>query len=348
MISWYPRLRFIFRCVFKFVLTTWKIDSYYKLYTSVSLSRNDAPKIPSCAGSSCGEWLLYIFLLTICKSASAQALVPIGHFSLDSIHIGTPVQYTMYLYHDKKIQLVFPDSAYGYYPFELIGKKYFPTITRGNLSLDSVTYQLRTFELQEKIIYQLPVFVLNPGGDSSVIFANKDSVYLLSLTAASTGNARLKEHISFHPVSLRKNYFYYGAIVLMAAISALILFLFFRKKLFRRYKLYTIRKAHNSFLKNFERIENEFVKSRDLSVIENALSLWKIYLSKLEDSPINTYTTTEIITLFKNQDLEEGLQIIDRSIYRGLISGEPEKAFSILKKFSNHRYQKIKKTIING
>jgi CRISPR/Cas system-associated protein endoribonuclease Cas2 len=82
--------------------------------------------------------------------------------------------------------------------------------------------------------------------------------------------------------------------------------------------------------------------------MENALSLWKVYLSRLEDSPINTYTTTEIIALFRQEALAEGLQIIDRSIYRGLVSGETEKAFTILKNFSDVRYQKIKIDIINA
>jgi hypothetical protein len=277
----------------------------------------------------------------------AQDSLPHATFSVRYLKIGEPVRYHLSFYHPKEMELIFPDSKYNYAPFELVSKEFYPTKTSGKISLDSAVYVLRTFELRDTIHYSLPVFIIGRAGDSSAIRPGVLLLDVLQLTKAVKDTNLLKELTGYNPVSLQVNYAYYFFISTLLLVISIFIFFFFRKKIFKRFRLYAIRQSHNSFVKNFEKLEKDFIKTQRLPIMENALSLWKVYLTRLENSPINTYTTTEIIALFHQEELAEGLQIIDKSIYRGMISGEPEKAFTILRKFSNQRYQKIKREIIN-
>ena len=229
----------------------------------------------------------------------------------------------------------------------MVSKEYFPTKTIDNTSLDSAVYVLRTFEIKDSIKYILPIYKINSSGDSILLQPKPQLVLIDQLTKKNTYDYRLKELVLFNKIQPQVNYFYYFVIGTVIFIATSLIFFFFRKAIVKRIKLYTISKSFYSFVKNFEKLEKDFIKTQQLPIMENALSLWKIYLTKLDDTPINTYTTTEIISLFRDAELADGLQIIDKSIYRGMISGEPEKALAILRKFSLQRYQQIKIKIFN-
>ena len=284
--------------------------------------------------------------LTPCLTLAQQG-IPSASFSKSKLKIGEPVRYHLSLRHAKEMELLFPDQRYNYSPFELVSKEFYPTQTSEAGSLDSAVYVLRTFSVEDSINYRLPVFTLNTEGDSTAIFPPTCKLEITQLTHGTKDTNHLKEIVAYVPLKIQKDYTNTFAIVAAILVITLLVFLFFRKRIIKRIKLYTIRQSHNTFNKNFEKLENDFIKTQRLPIMENALSLWKVYLTRLEGSPINTYTTTEIIALFHQEELATGLQIIDKSIYRGMISGEPEKAFTILKKFSNQRYQKIKREIIN-
>jgi hypothetical protein len=269
-----------------------------------------------------------------------------GYFLLDSIKIGEPVKYSLSFSHAPDMELLLPDSNYNFFPFEFISKEYFPTRTKNGISSDSAVFHLRTFEIEKKITLSLPVFIISEE-DSIYQYAAADTVYLKELIPGEYKTLRLKENTDYNKVEKRYNYPYAIALYGGSAIVILVSFFFLGEPVKRRYRSFIFRRTHLSFIRNYKRLEKEFVEFKSHSSIEQALSIWKTYLSKLEDKPINTYTTTEIISLFSKEDLKLSLQTIDRAIYGGLVSDEAVKALKSLRKFSNKRYLKRKKEIGN-
>ncbi len=129
----------------------------------------------------------------------------------------------------------------------------------------------------------------------------------------------------------------------------MVLFYFiFGKAVLRNYRLYKMYNHHVQFLLTFDKLLKEMEVSPNLMAMEKVLGEWKNYLTRLEQKPINTFTTTEIISLFNKDELKENLKEVDRSIYSGSITGNPSKALEVLKKFSNKRYKKRRKELRNA
>ncbi|HEY8399686.1 MAG TPA: hypothetical protein VIK89_00415 [Cytophagaceae bacterium] len=277
-------------------------------------------------------------------NANAQYSFPVGIFLKDSIKIGESVKYSFTYRHSPELELLFPDSTYNFYPFELVRKTYHPTVSDSSSSLDSVIYELRTFETDKLLPLGLPVYILE-GKDTILQYAVPDTLFLSESITTVPSSLEFKDQSLFQPLEIRLNYPYALVISLGVLLLGLIIYTVFGKSVERRYRLYTIRKSHLNFLKSYEKLQKDFKKNPEVNTIEQALSLWKGYLSKLENKPIYTYTTTEIISLYEVEDLKNVLQIIDRAIYGGLISSEAEKAMARLKKFSNKRFQKRKNAI---
>ncbi len=290
----------------------------------------------------------YLVLILIIISPSllmSQTLSPEGFFQEDSVQIGSPFGFALVLSYNAEEQVLFPDSNYSYKPFELIGKDYFPTKTVNGISKDCVVYIFETFKTDSIQKLSLPVFYIR-NGDSLKIYSKPDSIAIIQNIKTLAGQKLLSD-TQFSTVKRTVNY---PLIFGVAAIILFFLFLFymlFGKAIVRSYKLYVIRKAHLTFLKNFEKLEKEFKTENDPDIVERALNLWKVYLTRLENIPVNTYTTTEIIDLYKQEDLQQGLQDIDRAIYGGLVSAAPARSLTILKKFTNKRFLEVKNKLNN-
>jgi hypothetical protein len=284
-----------------------------------------------------------IFILFILSPFFCHAQIK-GCFLKDSIKIGEPVKYSLTYIHPSTMELLLPDSAYNFYPFEFISKEYFPTKTKNSISKDSAVYNLRTFEIEKHLNLALPVFIISET-DSLFLYPASDTIILKQLIPGSLTNQKLEENTDYNKVEKRYNYPY--AIAMYGGITIVLLFssIFLGAPVKRRYKSFIIRRAHLSYVRNFKKLEKEFAEFKTHSSIEQALSLWKSYLSKIEDKPIYTYTTTEIISLFSKEELKISLQTIDRAIYGGLVSDEAIIALKSLRKFSNKRFLKRKKEI---
>lgn len=291
------------------------------------------------------RYLALILIVMFPSLLKSQTLAPDGFFQEDSVQIGAPFGFALSLSYNAQEQVLFPDSNYNFKPFELIGKNYFPTKTLNGISKDCVVYILETFKTDSIQKLSLPVFYIR-NGDSLKIFSQPDSVAIIQNIKTMAGQ-RLLSDTQYSSVKRTINY---PLILGVAAIVFFFLFLFymlFGKAIVRSYKLYVIRKAHLTFLRNFEKHEKEFKTENDPDIVERALNLWKVYLTKLENIPVNTYTTTEIIDLYKQEDLQQGLQDIDRAIYGGLVSAAPARSLTILKKFTNKRFLEVKNKLSN-
>ncbi len=291
--------------------------------------------------------VLYIIGNCLAFSALAQMVKPQGNFLADSIKIGQPVKYALSYHHPKKMELFFPDSSYSFAPFEFIRKEYFPTRTRDSISIDSVVYTLRTFELKKNIELTLPVFILEQG-DTTRLYSLPDRIGIRQYLSEIPDSLVLRENTRYVEVTSRYNYPYYLASLVIVILAVVLFYFILGKAVLRNYRLYMMRKNHVQFLQTFEKLQKEMETAPSLQKMETVLGEWKNYLTRLEQKPINTFTTTEIISLFNREELKEGLQEVDRAIYSGSITGDPSRALSVLKKFSNKRYKKRRKELRNA
>jgi hypothetical protein len=268
-------------------------------------------------------------------------------FLEDSMKIGEPVRYAFSFSHSPETEILMPDSSYNFYPFEFIRKEYFPTKTYDNISHDSVIYYLRTFETAKIQRYSLPAFIVS-NGDSIPKYPQADSIHLKELIKTLPENIILQESTAINRIEKKYNYPYTIAISILVILALVIAFLSLGKPAGKRYRLFIVRRSHQNFLKNYTHLEDDFSRTMNITTIEQALSLWKTYISRLENKPVNTFTTTELIALYNKEELKTGLQTIDKAIYGGLISEDTEQALIILRKFSEKRFRKIKKGIANA
>lgn len=291
--------------------------------------------------------LLILFISLGLSPAIAQSGKPRGFFVQDTAYLGKPVEYVLYYHHNREEQLLFPDTNYNFQPFELVSRNYYPTHTADEHSLDSVVYHLHTFSLDTIQYLALPVNLL-VDGDTIPFFPERDSVILFRQLNTETEDVVLKANQQLEVIEDNFNYYYLSAWCIGILLFIGILFLTLGKTFVRRYRLLQIRSAHMNFIRAYEQILRQFVQEPNPNTIELALSMWKEYLGKLEEKPINTFTTTEIITLYNREDLMLNLQVIDRSIYGGVITEDVNSALSFLKSFSNRKYLERKKEVNLG
>lgn len=286
--------------------------------------------------------LLLMFLAT-----AQQTLRPSGFFLSDTVRIGEPTQYSLVLKHPKTTEIYFPDSASNFYPFEFISKKYFPTFTIDSISTDSVVYTLRTFEVREMLEMGLPVQVVHDD-DTSRIFAIPDQIVVKQYIREDMDSLQLKTTSELFPMKGKINYPY---ILIFAGIGLLLVWMLYRvfgKTILRNYRLYNMYKNHIQFIRDFENMKNECLEDPSILRIEKALGAWKDYLSELEQEPIYTYTTTEIISLYNQDELKQSLQEIDRYIYKGEIASNTADVLDTLSRFSSIEYKRIREDLQRG
>ena len=289
--------------------------------------------------------ILYSIVFFSTVSSFAQTK-PKGTFLVDSIKIGEPVEYSLAFKHSKNIELFFPDSSYQFSPFEFISKKYFPTSTKDSLSLDSVVYTLRTFEVRNSLELAMPIFLIEHG-DTVRLYSTSDKINIKQYLSNAPDTLIFKSDSGYTLVDKKYNYPYYSAGLVFMIVFFILFYFIFGKAVLRNYRLYVIYTNHVQFLRTFDKLQKELQLSPNLLSMEKILGEWKNYLTKLEQKPINTFTTTEIIALFNKEELKENLQKVDRSIYSGNITGDPDLALLVLKKFSNKRYKKRRKELKN-
>jgi hypothetical protein len=141
-----------------------------------------SPILDSRFWSNKGKCLLLYSTFYILNSFStySQEIKVQGKFSNDSVKIGKPIEFYLSAHYPEKLNLLFPDSAFSYKPFELQKKKFFTTRTKEGISVDSATYVLASYEVDRIQTLRLPVFIVN-AMDCTQIFSNTDTVYFQNL-----------------------------------------------------------------------------------------------------------------------------------------------------------------------
>lgn len=288
--------------------------------------------------------LSFISLLSVAQTDSNYYVH--GKFIEDSLYIGENIRFTLSVKYPKSQIAIFPDSSFRYFPFEYLKKKYIPTRTDSLFAYDSVIYVLATYEIVNKQFLSLPVkFVTKK--DTATFYSLRDSISLKRfVNEYSERDVQADATLIAMPKKL--NYPYLIALVLSILIILFILYKMFGAIFITRYKLFILRRAHNNFIKDYDELVIQFNGTKELRLIEQILTSWKNYLTRLEDIPINTYTTKELIHLFEQEELESTLQSIDRSVYGGMITTDINDSLQVIKRFTNRRFQTRRRVITGG
>ncbi|WP_339810336.1 hypothetical protein [uncultured Imperialibacter sp.] len=270
-----------------------------------------------------------------------------GYFLEDSVKLGSPASYVLVAEYPGSIKVLFPDSTHRFTPFEFNKQTFFPSKLRDGSVVDSVIYELSTFELEPYQSLQLPVFRLREK-DSLKVMSNIDSLFIDGLLDEIPQDAKLKETVGYSPLDFAFNYPYLVIGGILFLIIAITLFLVFGKTVRKKITLYRMRKKYekfsNSYTEQLRAVRNE----SGIRDAEIALILWKTYLESLEKIPYTKLTTKEILKGEENAKLQTALKSIDRSIYGRINDKELFKQFEVLEDICLDKYKKKVEEVKHG
>lgn len=293
------------------------------------------------------RWPVIIYVVFTHVATHAQA--PTAHFSRAVVEVGQPLDYELRYEHAPGEEVVFPDSLARFAPFEYVGRTWQPTRTQHGRSLDRTVYHLRTFSLAAVQSLQLPMLVLRGGADTLRRLPPVAQVQLRR-TAPRLADGRaapptLRQDLRAPALAPAFNYPFWlagvaGLLALAAGVGAL-----FGGRWRRGYGHYKRRKNYVYFLAQFTRHAERFALSRSAPVVERVVTLWKNYLSSLEDTNLSSLTTKELVEHFNNDDdVRRALRATDRVVYGNLLSEdahEVDAAFQHLRNFAARRYASV-------
>lgn len=273
---------------------------------------------------------------SLSSGLQGQEIKPRGYFGGDSIKIGEVINYTLILEYPRGMEVLFPDSTFNYAPFEYVDRSYLSTESTLSHSIDSVVYQLSTFEMDSIQRLSLPVFVML-NGDSTAINTPVDSLFLKFLITTESDTLDIQDTAQFQNVSKAFNYPYLLIALGILAVIGLAVLIFFGAEIRKRLKLFRMRKAHQRFLSRFSKLQQAGFKQ--VKEAENLLGFWKKYLEQLEGMPYTKLTTKEIVTIEDNQEFRDTLSNLDLNIYGRFEPNDIHELSDRLKQFGEDRYQ---------
>ena len=297
----------------------------------------------------CKYFISLVFFL-IALSSQAQEVKVRGGFFADSVGIGEPVKFYLTATYPSKLNLLFPDSAYQFSPFEFESKKYFPTHTNEGISYDSVIYSISTFEIDKIQSLSLPVYVVSQT-DSVEFESTADSIRLVELVgiipdSIPVERLPLRANTTYHEVPTDFNYIILGIVVAAVLVVALIVFLVFGKRIRKHYQIKRLTKYHTQFQETYKIQVDQIRTSFSAPVSETALGVWKKYMEQLLSKPYTKLTTREMLHLEKDEKLATNLHTIDKAIYGH--DTEVVESFESLRDYAANKFVKRLEEIKHG
>lgn len=266
----------------------------------------------------------------------AQLTSPEGGFLQKSMKVGEKIPYALYLKYPDDQTIVFPDSSYDFFPFELVDKQYSPTVSSEGFSFDSVVYYLQSFEIDSFQVLRLPIYVIE-GGDSVTVYTQRDTIFLEPISVAATDP--LQETAEYREVPLLFNYPYLIAAVIILALIIMAVLLIFGKQIRQRIALYRLKKAHEKFIKQYDANILEVEKSGTKVSAEATFNFWKRYMERLERIPYTKLTTKELSSYHRSTELQNAMRNMDKNIYGRFKKEEAYHDLLNLKEFAQERYE---------
>lgn len=292
---------------------------------------------------------IFFLLFGCCIGSNANSdLHPKAFFSKDSVQIGQPVKLTLAVISESNRRLLFPDSSYSFFPFELVRKDFFATTTVNGLSRDSVVYTLQTFFPDSIQSISVPVFEFL-GKDSIIWTSNLVSVHVNQiLKPPLPSKISIFEESSPVHISTSFNYPYFLIAVGLFFIIVFGINFFFNRPIQKFIYLFIEKRRYQTFLNQFQRIQNQLDKNLNVDGFERLINLWKRYIQRVDGKPYTTFTSTEILKVLPIGELKEPLNEIDRWIYGGVEMKDWRKNIIQIREISIQLYQKKRESIRNG
>ena len=283
------------------------------------------------------------------KTQNPKPKTLFGRFLQPTARLGEVVGFELTWRHPAAEAVVLPDSTGAdFRPFELVRQHAYPTRTAAGQSLDRVVYWVRTFAPDSVQTLTLPGRRLTARGDT-VVVKGPSAALRLHFVTPLPDPARppaLTPVLRSELVAPRFNWPWWlggaGALVLAGLASWLI----WGRRARARYRAYRQRKNHQYFLAQYARHIERFELSRSVANLERALTLWKNYLTTLENQPINSLTTQEVLALYPHAPaVADALRLGDRAIYGNQLSDDIERetrALEALRAFADVRYAGVR------
>ncbi len=278
---------------------------------------------------------------------SKTQIRPRGLFLKDSLSLGERVVYTLSVRHRADVQVLFPDSTFDYKGLELLGKRYYPTVTQENISLDSAVYEFTVFEIMPYYTLKMPVYVLNEG-DSILINASTDSIYFKPVVPEGIADLDFKADTRDTSLPSYFNYPYWVLGIFLFFVGVLAVWGLLGNQLRRVYILFQFRARHQIFLNEFARLGTRIKNRENISDIERIISIWKKHLEFLVEKPFSSYTSKEISLAIPDQDLSRSLKNIDKALYGQEFSEDLSSSLEILRRIATKQFEKRQVTLKEG
>lgn len=233
-------------------------------------------------------------------------------FKEDSVKIGDTITLISTLKYPKNIEIIQPDSSYKFIPFEFLDKIVFESSSSNNLIFDSTIYILQTFELDSVQSIYLKSYIINTS-DSLEISSNTDEIQTISLIKEK--NSRTKTNTLLEKINSIFNAKKFSIITGVIFSVLVLIYLLFRKKINKYFKIKRIKSETDFFKNEFDAILSSYLNTNDVKFLENLLLKWKRFMEKLSKKPYSSSTTSEISLFNKNIKSIKTLKEIDKSIY---------------------------------
>ncbi len=289
------------------------------------------------------RYVVFSFLLIfIGRHNFASAQKPSLKFKMDSITIGHGIETSLSFRHASDQEVFFPDKQFDFHPFELLDMEYFTTDTKDSISLDSVKYILKSFDITKVQKLKLPVWVLS-GGDSIRLFSNTDSVILKELIPDSLlTQGRLKKMESMIPMKKEINY----PLIIKWLIGFLLIFslvyFVFGNTIISQLKLIGFNRRQKNFNVRFKKLMRGEFSTENLT---NAVVLWKNQMEFLDSKPYTSMSSSEIMDLSDNENIGNALKELDQAVYGGMSDLNLPLALQILYAGANDIFRKKRRTL---
>ncbi len=284
----------------------------------------------------------FIALLIVLFCADAIAQKPFLQFEKDSIALGHPFKTSLSFRHASNADVFFPDSNFVFAGFDLVAMEYFPTKTTDSISLDSVVYTLKSFEVKNTQYLQLPVW-LYLNGDSTQILSNKDSVFFKS--QINDSNLAIEPYLRFEDFMPLSKEFNYPALLRNLSfliIIGLIIYFLFGKTIKNYLARYRFNRKHKIFTQKFKTLLRSDYATKNLN---DAVILWKNHMEWLDQKPYTSMSTSEIKEVSNHENLAGALKEIDKAVYGGIAEGNLSLALQILYNNANEAFRKKKRIL---
>lgn len=275
----------------------------------------------------------FIFIFALSGFLKAQEIMVHGAFQQDSMKIGEVLAYSVTATYPISLNILFPDSTFSFFPFEIRKKIFFPTKSTDSVSYDSVVYMLSSFEIDSIQRLRLPVFIVHPG-DCTAVYTPADSIFLTHLVvhlpdSVSIAQLPLKTNTAYQAVDWLLNYPYLLIIGGSILLLCVMLWLFFGKRIKKYLILRKLHKKHREFIKIFNHALEKIQNSYSQQQAELILTLWKSYMEQLLAMPFTKLTTKEIFSVIEDTKLRQALHWIDRTAYSGQPGSEKSSLFQL-------------------